>query len=89
VQQLGDTLFDSPRLGGDVFSAVSFATGQLNDHCGKKKYNKRIFLFTAGMGETDFDNHDIRTLAGRLEEADIKLNLIPIDFMTSYSAEEN
>lgn len=41
------------------------------------------------MGETDFDNHDIRTLAGRLEAVDIKLNLIPIDFMTSYSAEEN
>lgn len=41
------------------------------------------------MGETDFDNQDVRTLAGRLEDSGAKLNVVPIDFMTSYSAEEN
>lgn len=66
MQQLGDTRFDSPRTGGDIFSAINFAIGQLKDHCVKKKYNKRIFLFTGGMGETDFDNHDMRSLGGRL-----------------------
>jgi ATP-dependent DNA helicase 2 subunit 2 len=89
VQQLGEARFDSPRPGGDIFSAVSFALGQINDHCGKKKYNKRIFLFTSGMGETDFDAQDVRTLAGRLAAADVKLNLVPIDFMTSYNADLN
>lgn len=66
VEQLSDARFDSPRPGGDILSAVNFSLGQLGEHCGKKKYNKRIFLFTAGMGETDFDNHDVRTLAGKL-----------------------
>jgi hypothetical protein len=41
------------------------------------------------MGESDFDAQDVRTLATRLEDSGVKLNVIPIDFMTSYDAQNN
>lgn len=39
-------------MGGDIFSAIEFMIERLIDHCGKKKYNKRAFLFTNGRGLT-------------------------------------
>ncbi len=32
-------------------SAIAFALDHLKSHCGKKKYIKRAFVFTNGMGE--------------------------------------
>lgn len=61
----------------------------MSRHCKSKKYNKRVFLFTNGMGESDFDKADIGTLANKLGNNGIKLNIIPIDFMVSYNSAEN
>jgi hypothetical protein len=50
IQQLSEARFDSPRVGGDILSSINYSLGIINSHCGKKKYNKRMFLFTNGMG---------------------------------------
>jgi len=38
----------------------------MTDHCGKRKYNKRIFLFTNGMGKTDFNRGDMSQLSKKV-----------------------
>jgi len=52
------------------------------NHCGKKKYNKRIFVFTNGMGKTNIKN--LKKIGENLRNDDVKVNIIPIDFMVSY-----
>jgi hypothetical protein len=89
IQQLSEARFDSPRAGGDIFSSINYSLGLITDHCGKKKYNKRMFLFTNGMGITDFDHQDVKTLANKMMNSGVKLNIIPIDFMVSYNSEDN
>lgn len=86
VQQLSEAHFENPRAGGDIFSSINYSLGVMGGHCKTKKYNKRIFLFTNGMGESDFDRADIKTLAGKIVSSGVKLNIIPIDFMVSYDS---
>lgn len=54
-------------------------------HCKSKKYNKRVFLFTNGMGGSELEGADMGTLGKKLVSNGIKLNVIPIDFMVSYN----
>jgi hypothetical protein len=90
VEQLSHANFDNNTLaGGDIFSAINYSLNELNKHCGKKKYNKRMFVFTNGMGESSFSSAEISTLAHKITNSCVKLNIIPIDFMTSYNSEEN
>jgi hypothetical protein len=80
---------DNTRAGGDIFSAINFGIGRVKDHCRQRKYNKRMFVFSNGMGRTDFNLGDMNQLSKKIKEADIKLNIIPIDFMTSYNCATN
>ena len=48
-----------------------------------------MFLFTNGMGETDFDYNDLNTLSNKIIHNGIKINIVPIDFMVSYNPSEN
>lgn len=48
-----------------------------------------MFVFTNGMGESAFSSAEIKALASKLTQTQVKLNIIPIDFMTSYNTEEN
>jgi len=50
VEMLSRGQFNNTKAGGDIFSTINYAHGILAKHCGTKKYSKRIFLFTNGMG---------------------------------------
>lgn len=89
VQQLSEARFENPRAGGDILSCINYCLGVMGRHCKARKYNKRVFVFSNGMGESDFDRADVATLAGKLTASNIKLNLIPIDFMVSYNPADN
>ena len=89
VQQLSEAQFDNPRPGGDIFSAITYSLNRIVAHCGKKKYNKRLFIFTSGCGDTDFQRSDLKALANKLKAGEVKLNIIPIDFMTTYQPADN
>ena len=54
---------DNDKQGGDTFNAISFMIDVLIDHCGKKKYNKRAFIFTNGKGDTKATLNDLRKIA--------------------------
>jgi hypothetical protein len=54
------------------------------EHGGKKKYNKRGFVFTNGAGLTECKTRDLKEMAKDLQIHGIKLNIIPIDFMVTY-----
>lgn len=89
VEQLSHARFDNSANGGDIFSALNYAANNLESHCGRKKYNKRLFLFTNGTGESAYTSRELAPLARKLKELEIKLNIIPIDFMVSYDPETN
>lgn len=89
VEELSNAKFDNHQAGGDIFSTINYSIRLMNEHCGKKKYIKRMFLFTNGMGETDFNDREVRNLASKIESSGIKINIIPIDFMTTYDSASN
>ena len=61
----------------------------INDHVKKRKFNKRLFVFTNGSGSSSFNRDDIMDLADKIMAVDVKLNIVPIDFMTTYDLTEN
>ena len=89
VEQLSLANFGNTLSGGDIFSAINRGLNIVNDHAKKKKYNKRMFLFTNGTGSSAFVRDDLYDLADKLMKFEIKLNVVPIDFMTSYNLAEN
>jgi len=46
-----------------------------------------MFVFSNGMGESAFTPAEIKALASKLANSQVKLNIIPIDFMSSYNTE--
>lgn len=64
-------------------------TERLVDHCGVKKYNKRAFLFTNGRGKTQLNQSHFKRIVSEIKKNDIKLNIIPMDFMETYDFETN
>lgn len=52
----------------------------IDRHCGTKKYKKRVFLITDGESKTGTNQGEIQSLINQLNEKDIKLNVITLDF---------
>ena len=80
---------NNTKSGGDIFDAISFMIDRIADHCKTKKYNKRAFIFTNGMGETSYGVKDLNRIVDKLKQNSIKLNIIPLDFMENYDLDEN
>jgi ATP-dependent DNA helicase 2 subunit 2 len=64
---------------GDWIDALIVGIDMLARHCQKRKYNKRIFLITDGQSKTA-DIEDLKEVANNLKEAEIKLNVIALNF---------
>lgn len=54
-----------------------------------KLLNRRAFLFTNGQGKTNYTADSLFRLAYQLQTQNIKLNIIPIDFMITYNLSDN
>lgn len=52
----------------------------LDSFCGTKKYKKRIFLITDGERETKNNSRELNSLIQTIQEKDIRLNVITLDF---------
>jgi len=52
----------------------------LLQHCGKKKYKKRLFLITDGESKANCDDNEMETIVKTILENEIKLNCITMDF---------
>jgi hypothetical protein len=64
--KIGESKLSNEKPGGDIFSAIEFMIQKISSHCGKKKYNKRAFIFTNGMGNTKYTVKDLDGIVRRL-----------------------
>lgn len=66
--QLSEAELKNERPGGDIFHAIEFIVDRIAAHCLKKKYNKRAFIFTNGMGATEANNKTLERIVDKLKE---------------------
>ena len=64
---MSDAKLGNKKEGGDIFDAIKFVTNKISDHCGKKKFNKRAFIFTNGMGKTKYGVSNLNSLVKKLQ----------------------
>ena len=74
------TAEDDQAKKGDLLDGLIVAIDMLNSFCGTKKYKKRIFLITDGERETKYNSSEINSLIQTIQERDIRLNVITLDF---------
>jgi len=61
----------------------------IDRHCEKRKYKKRVFLITDGESPTTKNVEDrVNSMLGTLQEKDIRLNVIAMDFAHELAEEE-
>lgn len=48
-----------------------------------------MFVFTNGMGLTAYDEATVKALAVKVKAGEVRINVIPINFMEGYVIEEN
>ncbi|CAD8182140.1 unnamed protein product [Paramecium octaurelia] len=75
------------KQGGDIFDALDKAVSTLDEHVKTKKMEKKIFVLTAGYGQTEYNEKKIGKLIKMIEKVDVKINFIALDFMNEYDAE--
>ncbi|KAF2758088.1 ATP-dependent DNA helicase II subunit 2 [Pseudovirgaria hyperparasitica] len=80
VRKLREKFEPSSTNAGDAISAIILATQMITDHCKKLKYTKKIFLVTNGRGHMDADAGDIAGLAKKIQDEDIELTVLGVDF---------
>jgi len=66
--------------GGDIFKALSSSCDMLDDFVKKKKYEKKIFMFTDGNGATKCNETKARDVGRKCRNTDTKINIIGLDF---------
>mgnify|MGYP000919589007 CR=1 FL=1 len=77
------------KPGGDIFSAINFSLEKISQFAGTKKYIKRLFIFTNGSGNTEYEQYRVDTLRRNILSSGVRVNIITIDFMEGYDPETN
>ncbi|KAL1843419.1 hypothetical protein VTJ49DRAFT_1769 [Mycothermus thermophilus] len=78
LKSLRSTIQPSRTYGGDAISAVVVATSMIEVFTKKLKYKRRIVLVT--NGESPIDDESSDEVAARLNESNIELVVIGVDF---------
>jgi len=63
-----------------MIDALIVGMDVLMQHCGTKKYKKRVFLITDGEKKTNVDQAQMQELINSITSNEIKLNCIAMDF---------
>jgi len=80
---------EKKACGGEVLDGLVVALDRFNEHCGTKKYKKRLFLLTDGDSMCSAKKNEIMSLIGQMNEHDIKLNVIALDFADDLAEDED
>ena len=80
LEKLNEIEAESEEDNGDIFLCIDFAIDEFISKYGKKKYEKKIFLITDGEAVSKFSKNKIEELAERINEHDIKVNIICVGF---------
>ncbi|KXX73983.1 ATP-dependent DNA helicase II subunit 2 [Madurella mycetomatis] len=78
LRELRSTIQPSHNYGGDAISAIVVALSMIEVFTKKLKYNRRIILVT--NGESPIDDESSEDVANRLNDSNIELVVIGIDF---------
>ena len=81
------TVEDEQQKKGDLFDGLIVAIDMLNTFCGTRKYRKRIFMITDGERETKSSKSELESLISQIQEKDIRLNVITLDFANDLADE--
>ena len=71
---------ETQKTKGDMIDGMLVGLDLIERHCGNKKYKKRVFLITDGQSKTVTNQGEIQSLINQLNEKEIKLNVITLDF---------
>ena len=74
---------------GDIVDSLIVAMDMLNEHCGTKKFRKRVFLITDGEKPTSINTAEMDSLVQQMQEKDVRLNVITLDFANDLEDEED
>lgn len=78
LKELSSLIKPSNTEFGDAMSAIIVAAEMIGDLTKKLKYTRRIYLITDGQGPIDGD--DVEQISSRLNELDIELIVLGVDF---------
>ncbi|KUI55519.1 ATP-dependent DNA helicase II subunit 2 [Cytospora mali] len=78
VKELKNTIKSSNTDTGDAMSAIIVAAEMIDEFTKRNKYTRRIYLLTDGHGPIDGD--DIDEISIRLNDLDIELIVLGVDF---------
>ncbi|EGR31916.1 ku70 ku80 beta-barrel domain protein [Ichthyophthirius multifiliis] len=73
--------------GGDIFDALEQSLITIDEYVKKKKYEKKIYVFTAGCGKTDYNSQQLEDLVSKIQQVNAKINIIAFDFLKKYNPE--
>ncbi|KAK7717483.1 ATP-dependent DNA helicase yku80 [Diaporthe eres] len=78
IKELANLIKPSNTEFGDAMSAIIVAAEMIGELTKKLKYTRRIYLVTDGQGPIDED--DVEQISSRLNELDIELIVLGVDF---------
>ena len=75
--------------GGTIMDALDVSLDMLDRFCGARKYRKRLFLITDGEKAMEKDNRRINEQIKTMQEKDVRLNVITLDFGNELGQDED
>ena len=73
---------------GDIFESIDIAIDTFIETYKKLKWVKKIFLITDGESKIEINSSKVKKLAARLEENNINVNIICVDFYSELDEDE-
>ena len=73
---------------GDIFESIDIAIDVFIETYKKLKWVKKIFLITDGESKTETNSSKIKRLAEKLEENNVNVNVICVDFYSELDEDE-
>ena len=73
---------------GDIFLSIDFAIDEFIAKYKKLKWNKKIFLITDGESKSKMSKRQIEELAERINDNDVKINIICVGFFEELDDDE-
>ena len=88
LEQLNSIEAEDDADNGDIFLCLDFAIDEFIEKYGKKKFAKKIFLITDGEAVSKFSKNKIEELAERMNEHEVKVNIICVGFNEELDKED-
>ena len=89
ISNLNNINADDEEDEGDIFLSIDFAIDEFIAKYKKLKWGKKIFLITDGESKCKMSREKIEELAERINENDVKINIICVGFYEELDDEDD